>query len=314
MTDFSFTGLFRLQNLPHLMATVPLELGMISLVASLGFVLSALMYFKAYRIGQVPVLIKPQGRSQKPIDFFWYPYKGTPKYRQAYQQVYWGSFCLVSSLMLLVAAVSPTAYVGVAILVMIGCIVTFISFVLLSSDLAEVVLWSTSLVALPLVFILVQSITGPSGLATLAAFMSGALISIPFSTVVMKRLRSHPRFWCSGCKRPLQHLPPQDLFAYLTGSEKLAQKQGRVVFEGLECPRCSDPSIYFGIHIRAYIKPHQPSLPLLSPAPSTDPAWKVLLNRIQYQIKTWVRSQLPPSTSAPVKGRAIAAPPRKINY
>ena len=311
MTDFSFTGLLRLESYPNLMATIPVELAMISLVTSLGFVLAALMYFKAYRMSQVPVLIKPQGRSQKPIDFFWYPYKGTPKYSQAYQQVYWGSFCLVSSLMLLVAAVSPRAYVGVAILVMIGCIATFISFVLLSSDLAEVVLWCTALVALPLVFILVQSITGPSGLATLAAFISGGLISIPFSTAVMKRVRSHPRFWCSGCKRPLKHLPPQDLFAYLTGSEKLAQKQGRVIFEGLECPHCSDPMVYSGIHIRAYIKPYQPSLPLLPPAPSTDPAWKVLLNRLQYQVKMWLRSQLPPP-SAPVKRRAIVTSSRKI--
>ncbi|MBP0011409.1 MULTISPECIES: hypothetical protein [unclassified Roseofilum] len=313
MTDFSLTGLLRLEHFPNPIAFIPLQLGMISLVTSLGFALSALMYFKAYRIGRVPVLIKPQGRSQKPIDFFWYPYKGTPKYSQAYQQVYWGSFCLVSSLMLLVAAVSPTAYVGVAILVMIGCIATFISFVLLSSDLAEVVLWSTALVALPLVFILVQSITGPSGLATLAAFISGGLISIPFSTAVMKRVRSHPRFWCSSCKRPLQTLHPQDLFAYLTGSEKLAQKQDRVMFEGLECPCCSDPTVYSGIHIRAYIKPHQPSLPLLPPAPSTDPGWKVLLNRLQYQVQAWVRSQLPPPTSAPVKGRAIAPSSRKIN-
>ncbi len=295
MSDFTFTWLSSLPRLgfsANLIAAVPLPLGIIGVVASLGFVLSALMYLKAYRMGRIPVLIPPQGRSQKPIAAFWYPYRGTPKYRQAYQQVYWGSFCLVSSLMLVVAAMSPTAYVGLAVMVMVGCALTFVSFVLLSSDLAEMVLWSTSLVALPLVFILVQSMTGPSGLAMLAAFLSAGLMSIPFSVVVMKRLRSHPTFCCRDCKQPLKRLSPQNLFPYLTGSEKLAQKQGRVIFEGLHCVRCSDLSSYQGLHLRAYLKPYTPPpLPMLPPAQSAVTI-KSISDRLKFLLQQWLRSQL----------------------
>ncbi|MDJ1183329.1 hypothetical protein [Roseofilum casamattae] len=247
-------------------AALPMQNAMVSVVALFGLIISSVMYFRAYGISRVPVLIKPQGRSQKSLDAFWYPYKGTAPYRMSWQYTYWGSLCLISSLTLIIAAVSPIAYAGLTVVVAIGCLLTFICFVFLNAHLAEILLWCTSLIAWPLVLVLVQSVVGAPVFAALAAGLFSALIALPLSTTVMKRLRSHPNFWCATCKKPLKAMPPQQLSDYLTVSDRLAQQQGRTIFEGLECLNCSYPNDCNGIHLRAYIRPSLPSVPRLPAA------------------------------------------------
>ena len=265
-------------------AALPMQNAMVTVVAVFGLIISSVMYFRAYGMSRVPVLIKPQGRSQKSLDAFWYPYKGTAPYRMSWQYTYWGSLCLISSLTMIIAAVSPIAYAGLTVVVAIGCLLTFTCFVFLNTHIAEILLWCTSLIAWPLVLVLVQSVIGLPVLATLAAGLFSALLAVPLSTAVMKRVRSHPNFWCATCKQPLKKLPPQQLSDYLSVSDRVSQQQGRTIFEGLECLNCSNPVHHHGIHIRAYIRPSLPSVPRL---PAAQPlTWRerlmTVINRLRF--------------------------------